>query len=99
MDLTADGIDPQKLQCFQTELATAQNAPSTYPESLKDAVCDIVDELKAHGKRPEEIIIEIRKLCLDAGVSTNRYTSGQANRGIAGLVDKIISSCIAHYYS
>jgi hypothetical protein len=99
MDSIADGIDPQKLERFQAELEAVRNEPLSYPDSLKEAVCDIVDDLKANGKQPEEVIIEIRQLCLDSGISTNHYSSGQTNRGIAGLVDKIISSCIEHYYS
>jgi len=99
MDSTANGINPEKLSKFRTELVAAQAAPGTFPESLRQAACDIVDDLKANGKRPEEVIIEIRKLCLEAGVSTNQYSSGQTNRGVSGLVDKIISSCIDHYYA
>ena len=99
MDPIADGVDPLKLSRFQSELASAQSAPDSYPESLKEAVCNIVDQLKANGKQPEEVIIQIRQLCLEAGISTNHYTSGQTNRGAAGLVDQIISSCIERYYA
>ena len=99
MDSIGDGIDPQKLSRFQSELAAARNAPDSYPDSLKEAVCDIVDQLKVKGKQPEEVIIEMRQLCLESGISTNQYTSGQTNRGISGLVDKIISNCIERYYA
>ncbi len=99
MESAAKGVDPQKLARFQAELASAQKAPSTFPDSLRVAVCEIVDALKANGKKPEEVIIEIRQLCLQFGVASNQYTSGQANRGIFGLIDKIISSCIEHYYT
>ena len=99
MDSIADDIDPQKLARLQSELAAVRSEPAKYPDSLKDAVCEIVDDLKANGKQPEEVIIEIRQLLLQAEISTNQYTSGQTNRGISGLVDKIISSCIERYYS
>jgi hypothetical protein len=99
MDSIASGISPEKLACLQAELAAVRSEPANFPDSLKDAVCDIVDQLKANGKQPEEVIIEMRRLCLDAGISTNQYTSGQTNRGIPGLVDKIISTCIERYYA
>jgi hypothetical protein len=99
MDSIADGVDPQKVERFQSELVAVRNQPATFPESLKEAACDIVDDLKAKGKQPEEVIIEMRQLCLESGFSTNQYSSGQANRGLSGLVDKIISICIDHYYS
>jgi hypothetical protein len=99
MDSVADRLDPQKLAHLKSELASAQSEPAAYPDSLEEAVCDIVDDLKARGRKAEEVIIEIRRLCLESGLSTNHYTSGQANRGISGLVDKIISTCIEHYYS
>jgi hypothetical protein len=99
MDSTSSSIDPEKIERFQAELVAVRSDPTGFPDSLKEAACDIVDQLKANGKQPEEVIIEIRQLCLDAGVSTNHYSSGQTNRGIPGLVDKIISSCIERYYS
>ena len=98
MDPSTHGIDPEKLARFQTELAAAGKVPSSFPDSLKDAVCDIVDDMKANGKMPEEVIIEIRQVCLDAGMVSGQYTSGQNSRGIHGLVDKIISTCIERYY-
>lgn len=98
MDSIADGTNPEKLARFRSELAAAGKFPSNYPDSLREAVCDIVDDMKAAGKRPEEVIIEMRQICLDAGITSAQYTSGQNSRGVYGLVDKIISSCIERYY-
>jgi hypothetical protein len=99
MDSVADSIGPGKLARLKAELAAVHNKPSAYPDSLKDAVCDVVDDLRANGKRPEEVVIEIRRLCLEAGLAANQYTSGQTNRGLAAVVEKIISTCIDHYFS
>ena len=30
----------------------------------------------------EEVIIEVRQLCLQSGIGSNQYTSGQVNRGM-----------------
>jgi hypothetical protein len=99
MDSVADSIDPGKLARLEAELAAVHDKPGAYPDSLKDAVCDVVDDLKANGKRPEEVVIEIRHLCLNAGFAGNQYTSGQKSRGLAAIVDKIISTCIDHYFT
>jgi hypothetical protein len=99
MDSVGDSIGPGNLARLKAELAAVHNGPAGYPDSLKDAVCEVVDDLKANGKRPEEVVIEIRRLCLEAGLAANQYTSGQTGRGLAAIVDKIISTCIDHYFS
>ncbi len=98
MDQAPTDIDPEKLKVFKARLTAADKLPAQFPDSLKEAVCDIVDDLKAAGKKPEEVIIVVRRLCLGAGLSSGQYISGPNNRAVQSLVDKIISACIERYY-
>ncbi len=98
MNSIVSDIDPEKLKRFKSELAAAKNLPGQFSDSLKEAACEIVDDMRAAGKKPEEVIIQVRRICLGTGLSSSQYISGQNSWAVQSLVDKIISSCIERYY-
>ncbi len=98
MDSIAPGIDPQKLSSFRAELNRALEHPAAFPDSLRESAWAIVDDMKASARMPEEVIIEIRRICSEAGLGDNAHAAGALNRGAHDLVDRLISSCIEHYY-
>ena len=92
-------LGPIRLQAFKKELATVEVIDSVVP-ALRDSTYGLVDELRAKGKRVEDVIILLRYLCLNVGLQSMVYRSGEWNsRTGRDLVDKIITLSIIRYYS
>jgi hypothetical protein len=56
---------------------------------LHEKVCAAVDEMKASGMTPERVLIAVKTIAREAGVS----------RSGTRLVDALVVWCIEHYYA
>ena len=67
--------------------------------ALKDRVCAVVDELKAEGLPPERVIVAVKQMAQEAGLSPSRGVLTVAPlAGRDALVVGMISWCIERYY-
>jgi hypothetical protein len=78
----------------------ARDARAATPE-LRDVVCDHVRELKRRGYPPERVLIAVKGLLREAGVTK---TGPLADRGSAllgpetELVERVVAWCIEEYF-
>ena len=99
MQISNDDVDPEILSAFKEELSKAQADSPSVPKGLDAAICAMVDQLKERGFAAEQLIVFIRHACLNVGLSSQLYRSGEWNEKAArNLVDKLVTLCITRYY-
>jgi hypothetical protein len=95
----APALAPSKRQTVAAVRA-AREARAATPE-LRDAVCDHVRELKRRGYPPERVLIAVKALLAEAGVTK---AGPLANRSSATLgpeteiVERVVAWCIEEYF-
>lgn len=87
-----ESVEPTALAHFQKLLAEAGRSPA--PESLRPAVCAIVEVMKAAGKNPDDIRRAIQSVCRESGLVSGEYVSGIRRGGAYEVVDRLITACI-----
>ena len=68
--------------------ANAYTASRTPLGPLHEKVCDVVDELKAAGMKPEAVILRIKGIASESPVGTLS----------TALVDKMVTWCLEEYF-
>lgn len=106
-----DGYGPVRTFGFMEnlpEVATLKSAMQSFVreegtkghQALEDAVCVVVDVLKAAGWPVEGIIVLVKKTAREIGYVTTRH-SATSTLTIAPAqlaVDAAVRACIEHYY-
>ncbi len=72
----------------------ARVGPTATPE-LRDAIHKYVRRLKASGYRPEEVIVAVKALVVEAGVEKRRGSTGSPD---AELTDRVVAWSIEAYF-
>ncbi len=100
MHISIERIDPATLGTFKDQLSRVQSIETVIPEKLQSAICAVVDQLKEQGYLAEHVIVFMRQICMNVGLASHIYHSGEWNGRIArGMVDGIVTMCIDHYYA
>ncbi len=77
----------------------ARTAGAASPE-LREAVCDYVRELKSRDEPPERVLVAVKTLVAEAGVSRKAY--GDFDRAVIHpeheVLDHLITWCIEEYF-
>ena len=84
----------------QASSTLATSAFDTTDKALRDDVCNVVDELKDLGWPPERVLIAIKQIAEDAGV-TQSHRVLLKNRDLDardGLVAKVMRWTVQCYY-
>src|SRR5438105_3209738 len=95
-------IDDQEFTLRAALLAAKSDYSNATAHNLRDLICDYVDAAKAAGLKPEQVIIEVKRIAAEAGWHRRLVfddSPGSASSDNGGLVQDITTICIERYFS
>ena len=98
--------DHPSIHRLKAQLVTAVlPLSSSVMDDLRAAVHAYVDDRKADGLPPEKVIVELKSIARDSGISADPFASsapadpGSPVTGTGTLLDQMVRWCIQRYYA